>query len=104
MNNVFDDMLEEWTEDQWIQGTTNAHQQCLFGRLVVKLPHQIGCLIDGPEWEHLTDIIREHINDRYISIQQFNDQPGRNFEHIQTILTIASVKWDLTHQLQEITV
>lgn len=104
--NIYDQMLEDWTEDQWTQHTTNLQQQCIGGRLAnqLGLGDRLIAAATTDEWTHLQDIIRQHTNNPYISVQQWNDDPARTFTDVQTILLIASVQWDLAHQPQETTV
>lgn len=95
--NVFDEMLKDWTPDQWGRHTSNLEFQCVGGRLSMMLGHgqDVGAASREKEWAHLTSLIQEQTGQPYVSVQQWNDRPGRRFSEIQAMVSLASLRWDL---------
>lgn len=99
--NVFDQMLDGWTDDQWVQHTSEVQTQCVGGRLILMLEGRT--LRSGdenrPEWQHLQAVIRDQPRTwATISVQQWNDTPWRTFAEVREVVELASLRWDLAHR------
>lgn len=97
--NPFTAALDGWTEDQWTQHTTGLQTMCIGGRLVLANHRREVRTLDGtlPEWAFLCDLIRRETGQSYISVQQWNDQPGRTFAQVRDMLVRAELAWDHAH-------
>jgi hypothetical protein len=95
--NVFDEMLNDWTPDQWGRLTSNMQFQCVGGRLSLMLGYgqDVEAASREKAWAHLTSLIREQTGQPHVSVQQWNDHPGRPFSEIQAMVSLASLRWDL---------
>lgn len=102
--NTFDRMLAGWTEDQWMQGSTNTLRQCVVGRLAlaVGLGADLPMAAGTAECQLLQELVKEISGSPYRNVMQWNDTPGRTFEQVRELVRWASECWQDERQINRL--